>query len=158
MISYQNNAHLRSFRSRLDHIDYPAPHVVISGDTRRLFLLNFTFPRHKSIYQLIIPLALLILLVFSILAYKIHIEYQAKLTVTEHADLLAEALWNFNFITVHEFLDIFIARSEYQNVHQIDSEGKLIAESHSASLNSVKQLFSRLHVITIQTVSADIVF
>lgn len=106
--------------------------------------------------QLSILFVLVVILASSVGLYRKHVQGELEWSVHEHADLLAEPMWNLDLDTIDIFISILIARSEYQTLKVFEADNSLLYESQAPELEGIEALFFDFRLIKLKEYRADI--
>lgn len=110
----------------------------------------------KKTTDYLVPVFIICILVAFIRLYHVHSENKIKEAVTEHSELLAEPLWNFDNSAVNVFLSVLIARKEYQKIQVIGLNEELISEIQADPLKGLDKFLLDINILQTKQLSAPI--
>lgn len=101
----------------------------------------------RKITDYIVPLVIVCILIAFIHFYDSHYKNNIKEAMTEHSELLAEPLWNFDTSVINTFLSVLIAREEYQKIQVFELEDGLIAEIQEEPLKGLDKFLFDINLL-----------
>ena len=82
-----------------------------------------------------------------VLAFEKYHSYQGNSQIEEHAQIIADDLWNFNGQGISEYLELAASSGHYESLAVVSHNGEVFREVKSAAFPPAVSLGIRLHLI-----------
>jgi two-component system, cell cycle sensor histidine kinase and response regulator CckA len=99
---------------------------------------------------------LCIIFVCFVIFHELNIRRQAQAKIEEHAVIIADSLWNFNFQGAAEYLKLVADANNYQSLVVRDQRGEIFQESGADTPNLLDRVLIRLKLIPKVALNASV--
>lgn len=102
--------------------------------------------KNKEMYFRIPLILLTSMYCVFVLAYEKYYFLQAEKRIEEHAQIIADDLWNFNTLGAGEYLKLAADSGHYERVSVINHNGEVFQEAARSSIPAMESLFTKFHL------------